>query len=172
MRRAKVRHEQRGRQNARSESPEFYDVAHHRLPLCGCMPMGISGDGLMPGRTVPPNSMLHFWRDPIAAGDPRVAADIKPGDAEAAQQAYVTALQHTSSGKYPWSNPQTGHSGWIEVGAEHYDPGGSRCRDVRQAYALAGVMTGKSFTYCRTEHTGDWAPVVGTGQSFTEPMSS
>jgi hypothetical protein len=82
------------------------------------------------------------------------------------------ALLPTDAGKYRWNNPNTGHSGWIDAGAEYVDPGGSKCREIKHAYALNRVMNGKSFTYCRTEHTGGWAPVVGTGQTFTEPMSS
>jgi hypothetical protein len=93
------------------------------IPLCGCLAAGLplellvaggseaaglggaaaiksgsSGGGLFgPGRTMVPNAMLIFWQKPVS-GDPRVVADIKPGDAQAAQQAYASALLPAHSG--------------------------------------------------------------------------
>jgi surface antigen len=126
--------------------------------------------GATPGMTVTPNVMLIFWRDP-AAGDPRVAADIKPGDAEAAQQAYAVAYLYNQPGKFDWSNPETRHSGWIEVDAAYYDPGGSKCRHMKHAYAINGMMVGKNFTTCANAK-GSWTTVTGSGRAFTEPLNS
>jgi hypothetical protein len=117
---------------------------------------------------VAPNILLNAWQG-SETGDPKVAADIKPDDGRVAQQAYASAF--ISAGKYTWNNPDTGHSGWIDAGAKYADPGGYTCRQIKHAYALNHAMTGRSFTFCIMGRYGKWAPVAGTGQSFTEPIS-
>lgn len=109
------------------------------------------------GLLVAGGALRQIWSSD-GGGDPRVVAELKPSDNNAAQKCYAGAFTASEKWSCRWSNPETGHRGWIKAGSDHIKDG-LTCRDMKHAW---GSSVEVSWTTCKeTTRTGfRWVPIL------------